>query len=104
MKNSILAALILFFVTHSAHALDPSQPVSSYIRTHFTESDNGLPSNVVHYIEQSRDGFLWVTFGSGTLARFDGQNFTKLPIALTGSIALAPNGDLWVGTGRDLKQ
>src|SRR5262249_5807117 len=104
-KNSIFAALVILFVTHSAHALDPSQPVSSYIRTQFTDK-NELPSNIVDGIVQTRDGFLWLAFGAGFLTRFDGQGFTMLPLSKSGPMALAvgPNGDLWVGTLHTLRQ
>ena len=59
--NSITAALVLLFVTHSAHALDPSQPFSSYIQTRFT-IDNGLPGNVINQMIQSPDGLVHVTY------------------------------------------
>ena len=92
--NYILAALVLLVLTHSAHALDPSQPVNSYIQTHFT-SENGLSNNVVNEIMQSRDGFLWITYGSGAVDRFDGQSFS-LSLSHGGPMALAPDGDLWL--------
>src|SRR5215813_13021748 len=95
--NLIVAALLLVFITHSAHALDPSQSANSYIQTHFT-SDNGLPTDIVTNLVQSRDGFLWVSFGSGTLARFDGQRFTALPVSRVTKLVLGPDGDLWTGT------
>lgn len=103
IANSIFAAFVLLFVTHSAQALDPSQPVSSYIRTHFT-SDDGLPNNVVNQIVQSQDGFLWLKLGSGNLVRFDGRRFTTLPIGLTGDMAIGPDNDLWMVTAADLIQ
>src|ERR1700736_3846578 len=40
-----------------ARAVDPKQPATSYIRTTFTVED-GLSSNVVNAIVQTRDGFL----------------------------------------------
>jgi ligand-binding sensor domain-containing protein/signal transduction histidine kinase len=103
ITNPIVAAFVLLFVTHSAHALDPSQPLSRYLRTHFT-SDNGLPNNVVNQIVQSQDGFLWITFGSGSLVRFDGQRFTLLPVNTWGGMAIGPDNDLWVVTAADLIQ
>ena len=103
LTNSIAAAMVLLFVTHAAHALDPSQPFSSYISTRFT-TDNGLSTNIINEVIQSRDGFLWMILGNGVLARFDGQRFTNLPIDRVRAMAIGPNGDLWVGSGPTLKQ
>jgi signal transduction histidine kinase/ligand-binding sensor domain-containing protein len=99
--NLIAAAVVLFFVTQSAHALDPTQPFSSYIRTHF--NDEKVELSTVNEIVQSRDGFLWVVPGSRNLSRFDGQHFTSLSLPDSRHMALAPNGDLWVG-GSELIQ
>lgn len=66
---------------------------------------DGLPSDSVTAIIQTRDGFMWIGTDSG-LVRFDGVKFT--PIALTQSAtnsifhitALCEdiNGNLWIGT------
>jgi len=86
--------LLLFFAVSSAWALDPSQPVSSYVRSHFIE--NGV--STVYSITQSRDGFLWIT-SDGQLVRFDGFHFTVFGQPSTvASMALGPDGDLWIGT------
>ncbi len=103
MKNSVLAALMLLFVTHSAHALDPTQPVTNYILTHFTEDSEAQIGSVTNIV-QSRDGFLWLALGTTNLARFDGQRFTVVPVFSTNPLALGPDGDLWVGTANELKQ
>lgn len=104
IANSIFAALVLLFITHSAYALDPSQPVSGYIRTRFT-SDDGLATNVVNQIVQSQDGFLWILLGSGNLVRFDGRRFTTLPVVDQASgMAIGPDNDLWLVTTTDLIQ
>src|SRR5258708_17912086 len=82
-----------------ASALDPRQPVSSYLRTEFTVED-GLPSNVVNSIVQSTAGFLWIATSEG-LARFDGRHFLSvelLPndpqVRAIACLALGPHGDL----------
>lgn len=93
--NFILTTLLLLLVAHSAHALDPSQPATSYIQTSFTR-DNGLSSNVVNQITQSHDGFLWIMYGSGVVDRFDGQS-SSMHLTHGGPMALAPDGDLWFG-------
>src|SRR2546422_1154167 len=99
----IAAALALLCAAQRADALDPSQPVNSYLRTTLT-TDDGLPSNIVEDIAQSRDGFLWLTTGAGDLVRFDGRRFTTIPIPRARVMAIAPDGDLWVGSGSDLEQ
>src|SRR5215813_4760694 len=97
--NSVALVLVLFFATHSAHALDPRQPFSSYIQTHFTDAD-GLNSSIVNEIVQSPDGFLWITYGSGALDRFDGQHFSTRANDKIMTMALALNGDLWLATSQ----
>ena len=98
----IAAALALLFAAQRADALDPSQPVNSYLRTGLT-SDDGLPSNIVEDIAQSRDGFLWLTTTGGDLVRFDGRRFSTIPIPRARAMAITPDGDLWVGSGSDLE-
>src|SRR5882724_13094903 len=100
----IAAALALFFAAQPAASLDPIQPINSYLRSRFT-TDEGLPSNIVDGIVQSRDGFLWLTLGSGELARFDGKRFMA-PRRYSPHwrvAVVAPDGDLWVGQGNDLE-
>jgi ligand-binding sensor domain-containing protein/signal transduction histidine kinase len=66
---------------------------------------DGLPSDSVTAIVQTRDGFLWIGTSAG-LSRFDGVKFTLVrppdPFAnnLTGITALCEdsNGHLWIGT------
>ena len=83
-------------------ALEPIAVDNGYIRKNFTVED-GLLSNQVNAILQTRDGFLWIGTELGLL-RFDGQHFapvTFLPKAVpvfVGSLAEAPDGALWVGT------
>ena len=55
-------------IAMSALALDLKSLTSDYIRTDFTVED-GLPSNVVNAIVQTRNGFLWVGTDAG-LVRF----------------------------------
>jgi ligand-binding sensor domain-containing protein/signal transduction histidine kinase len=89
-------------------AVDPEQPATSYIRTTFTVED-GLSSNVVNAVLQTRDGFLWIGTDAG-LNRFDGRRFTPLyfrgpkstPQGIVSSLAEGPDGDLWIGTSAGL--
>jgi ligand-binding sensor domain-containing protein/signal transduction histidine kinase len=66
---------------------------------------DGLPSDLVTAILQTKDGFLWVGTGDG-LVRFDGVKFTgvKLPAFSPGAaihvtaLCEDSNGRLWIGT------
>src|SRR4029077_497576 len=99
-----LCGLLLLMAVSSAWALDPSQPTSSYIRTRFTEED-GLHGNIVDDVVQSPNGFLWVIVDGRALARFDGRHFTLFDSPHHfNTLALAPDGDLWVGTRDDLER
>src|SRR6267142_446603 len=98
-----LCALLLFVAMSSVWALGPGQPMSSYLRTRFT-NDDGLSSNIVSNLVQSRDGFLWLDT-VGDLTRFDGRHFTTFDgFSRVTTLAMAPDGDLWVGTTNGLEQ
>ncbi|MEO6064969.1 MAG: two-component regulator propeller domain-containing protein [Lysobacterales bacterium] len=87
-----------------AQALDPHKRISQYVHTHWTV-DNGLPSNGVTAVLQTRDGYLWIATTHG-LARFDGVSFTlfdrrNTPAFRSGSLSTlveGADGSLWVGT------
>jgi signal transduction histidine kinase/ligand-binding sensor domain-containing protein len=83
-------------------AVDSAPSASGYIEKNFTVED-GLLSNRVNTILQTRDGFLWVGTAEGLL-RFDGRHFAPIvflpqssPASVT-ALAEAPDGALWVGT------
>jgi signal transduction histidine kinase/ligand-binding sensor domain-containing protein len=102
--SSIAAAILLLFAALPSCAVDPAQPFNSYIHTRFT-SDDGLPANIVDEMVQSYDGFLWLIVNGSELVRFDGKHFNifKQTTAIN-TLALAPNGDLWIGTRNDLER
>ena len=66
---------------------------------------NGLPSNTISVVRQTRDGYLWLATDNG-LARFDGIRFTIFSKSETAGIAgsrflalwESSAGDLWAGT------
>jgi ligand-binding sensor domain-containing protein/signal transduction histidine kinase len=69
---------------------------------------DGLPSDSVTAILQTRDGFLWLGTGAG-LVRFDGVKFTELkltasptnnPVRIT-ALCEDSSGHLWIGTQQD---
>ena len=78
-----LALVVLALTAWGAHAseLDPSQ----YRRTVWTDED-GLASNGVTALAQTRDGFLWVGTEEG-LIRFDGVKFTLFTRQTTPALA-----------------
>jgi ligand-binding sensor domain-containing protein/signal transduction histidine kinase len=100
--------MVLTIAPAPGHAVDPDQTASSYLRTTFTVED-GLSSNVVNAILQTRDGFLWIGTDAG-LNRFDGRHFTPIyfrgpkstPQGIVRSLAEGPDGDLWIGTNAGL--
>jgi len=100
--------MVLTMAPRAAHALDPNQPATSYLRTTFTVED-GLSSNVVNAIVQTRNGFLWIGTDAG-LDRFDGRHFTPIyfrgpsstPQGTVSALAEGLDGDLWIGTSAGL--
>jgi len=99
-----LFILMLISPADSVRAAGHGPSQSNYIRTRFT-TEQGLYSDIVDDIVQSHDGFLWLRVNGGDLDRFDGQHFEwSNRLGLVTSLAVAPNGDLWVGTSDDLKQ
>jgi ligand-binding sensor domain-containing protein len=99
--RAVLCLLLVAGFARQGIALDPSQPFDSYLRTRFGNED-GLPASVVHDIVQSQDGFLWLSAGAETLTRFDGRQFTDISLPHAHVLAIAPDGDLWVGTDGEL--
>ena len=94
-----LCALAVLTATRPADAGDPKQPAANYIRQRFTTED-GLPSNVLNDVLQTRDGFLIVGATNGVY-RFDGHHFAEMnsdPPREIGvrSLAEGPDGDLWI--------
>jgi hypothetical protein len=85
-------SIVLTMAPIPARAVDPNQPATSYIRTTFSVED-GLSSNVVNAIVQTRNGFLWIGTDAG-LNRFDGRHFTPIyfrgPRATPQGIVSAP--------------
>lgn len=100
-KFLLLASLWLLLSALPARALDPNQPASSFLRTHFT-TDEGLPGPVVGQMAQTNDGFLWLITNSSFLTRFDGKTFGGFKNPRASTLAVAPDGDLWLGTDEGL--
>ncbi|MGE3466552.1 MAG: two-component regulator propeller domain-containing protein [Pyrinomonadaceae bacterium] len=65
---------------------------------------NGLPSDSVRAIAQTRDGVMWFGTDNG-LARFDGRRIQKFSFGSTEAdrilvLRSAATGELWIGTGK----
>jgi ligand-binding sensor domain-containing protein/signal transduction histidine kinase len=107
-RATVGLSIVLTIAPEPGHAVDPDQPATSYLRTTFTVED-GLSSNVVNAVIQTRSGFLWIGTDAG-LNRFDGRHFTPIyfrgpratPQGIVSALAEGPDGDLWIGTSAGL--
>jgi len=88
-----------------AFALNPSQTLTQYAHTTWTELGD-LPNAAVNAFEQTHDGYLWVGTEESGLIRFDGRRFERwsgkpdqrLPGESIQSLRTARDGSLWIGT------
>jgi PAS domain S-box-containing protein len=88
----------------AADALDPSTLFSQYSHSRWTLEEQ-LPSNAVHAVLQTPDGYLWLGTEGG-LVRFDGLRFTVYDRSNTPAIrhndvydlAVTRDGSLWAAT------
>lgn len=100
--SSLFCALVLFATPLAA--LDPQKAITQYGLDRWTRFD-GLPSNAVHSILQTRDGYLWIGTEEG-LARFDGVRFTVFDSENTEALVEQNirglfedrDGTLWIAT------
>ncbi len=85
-------------------ALDPGKKIRQLVHDVWRVED-GLPSNLVWAITQTRDGYLWVATKGG-LARFDGARFEvfdrrtvpAFEIDNVNALVEGPDGSLWIGS------
>jgi ligand-binding sensor domain-containing protein/signal transduction histidine kinase/CheY-like chemotaxis protein len=100
--------LVLLGGATSAHALEPSTPLSRFLHTSWQTKD-GLPQSSILSLAQTPDGYLWAGTQEG-LVRFDGVSFTTfnqddqpaLKDNLVRRLEVEPDGTLWIATGRGL--
>src|SRR5262245_4762666 len=96
-------AFALAIACSPTRALDPAQPFGSYISTHIS-MDEGLPGPIVDNLAQTPDGFLWMILTGNGRTSCDSRNFFLFEGTRVSTVAAAPNGDLWLGTRKDLKR
>src|SRR5258708_36015337 len=66
-QSAAICAVVIMMATCRGLALDPPEPASGYVIQNFTVED-GLLSNEVKVILQTRDGFLWIGTAAGPLS------------------------------------
>ena len=100
---TVIAGFWVLIGACPAFALDPTLAFRDSIQTHFEPggAEEEIPSGIVDSLEQTRDGFLWMIVNRNGLTRYDGRRF-HLFEGRTNTIAAAPNGDLWLGTAKEL--
>lgn len=85
-------------------SLDPTKAITQYKLRSWTV-DDGLPSDAITSIIQSRNGYIWITTYGG-VSKFDGVNFTNyssqntkaLNTEAAKTIYEDKNGIIWVAT------
>jgi signal transduction histidine kinase/streptogramin lyase len=101
MRRAFLTTLAVAFVFLF---LTAERSLAQY-RFDLWNTDNGLPQSSVKAIQQTRDGYLWLTTSDG-LVRFDGIHFTIFNKGNTKGIRSnrfntlyeQRDGSLWIGT------
>ncbi|MBI4752419.1 MAG: response regulator [Acidobacteria bacterium] len=100
----LVCAVLLPWFSTPVTALNPRKAITQYIHRTWSK-DQGLPSNAILSLLQTRDHYLWIGTYDG-LVRFDGASFTVFNKTNTpqmknnGIWALAEDaeGTLWIGT------
>jgi ligand-binding sensor domain-containing protein/signal transduction histidine kinase len=103
---NLCAAMLMFFGGDAMAAASELEETAGAMRA--WHNTDGLPSDSVTAIIQTRDGFLWIGTSAG-LVRFDGVKFTQLKLSASatnnfpGITALCEDdaGHLWIGTQAD---
>jgi ligand-binding sensor domain-containing protein/AraC-like DNA-binding protein len=90
--TGIISILFFFF---PSWALEPDKPLDEYLVDHWNTS-GGVPSNLIHAITQTPDGYLWVATNRG-LVRFDGITFAPVQAAVSEALYIDKSGILWIG-------
>src|ERR1035438_6054929 len=103
MKTIHFMATALCLLSHASCMFGSDNSESSDFVVTSWQMQDGLPSDRVRAVTQTRDGYLWVATFNG-LARFDGGRFERFNDAntptlrnnLVNSIFEDSNGRLWI--------
>jgi ligand-binding sensor domain-containing protein len=98
----MMAVLAVVCLASLAHAIDPNQMLSQYIRDRWGV-EKGLTVGSVTSIAQTPDGYLWIGSDKG-LVRFDGLTFrlfqqaipTTFSIGAVHALTTDAEGNLWI--------
>lgn len=105
MRTVIATSIAIFLLCtfNIVQAREPKTTSNQYKHQIWTTED-GLPTNTVQAIEQTRDGYMWIGTPAG-LVRFDGQSFKiydqeDLHSESSDVLSLFVDGEgtLWIGT------
>lgn len=108
----LISALIITLFTTQLYAqnkgLDPNKLVTQYRLKSWT-IDNGLPSDAISSIMQTKKGYIWIATYSGVV-KFDGINFTTysssnnkaLNTEAIKVICEDQQGIIWIGTQKGI--
>ena len=110
-RQFLVGTLVLFLFGCSSWALNPDKKSDEYQVDHWNLS-SGLPSNLIHSIAQTPDGYLWIATNKG-LVRYDGINFSIISFAkqeekasgqtaVPEALYLDKSKKLWIGSSLGL--
>lgn len=116
-RELFLAVCIFFIMGFGALCIDASGSSdelrfrNSHIIDHWGKAD-GLPSDSIHSIARTRDGFLWIATEKG-LVQYDGIEFRVVPFysksknaplenGVPGELAVTQGGELWIASDSGL--
>jgi ligand-binding sensor domain-containing protein/AraC-like DNA-binding protein len=110
-KPIVISIILVQLIWSAVLGLDPDKTVDQYLVDKWETAD-GIPSNEIHAIAQTPDGYLWIATIKG-LARFDGMEFSI--ISFTDEEEIGPGrtfiphtlfvdreGTLWIGSSMGL--
>lgn len=97
IKSFAVATVWVLVLAVSVRAVEQDQSATGFLRSHFGD-DEGLPYVVIDDIAQTPNGFLWLVTNGTNVIRFDGKNFYGFDQPQPRTLAVGPDGDLWVGT------
>jgi ligand-binding sensor domain-containing protein len=103
-RSFLVYVFSLCLTLSAAQALNPNKHLTQYAHTAWRLQDGFFP-NTPFWISQTKDGYLWVSGGSGAL-RFDGVRFTPWSAPIASPPILHPisvrAGEFWIASRSEL--